>query len=163
MPEDTTHKRPETGAAAAMHDSRVADMEARTMVLGASVHPWCIAQFVAQLRAVTPEMAQWWVNMVMVRSQRPLNHSELMVRVLALFARMVERAVPRGDEPEKLTDRQTEMLSMLADGLTNDQIARVLTVSEDAVRLALLRLYRLLGAKGRANAVALAFRRGMIT
>lgn len=62
----------------------------------------------------------------------------------------------RRPAPE-LTLRQRELLNLLADGLTNTQIARRLGVSEGTVRTHLEHIYRRLQVSSRTAAVAPAF------
>lgn len=56
---------------------------------------------------------------------------------------------------ELLTARESRVLELLRDGLSNKQIARAITVSEQTVKYHLKNLYLKLGAHGRAHAVAL--------
>ena len=54
-----------------------------------------------------------------------------------------------------ITPRQADVLTGLAHGLTNLQIARRLYLSEQTVKTHAKALYRALGARDRAHAVAL--------
>lgn len=63
----------------------------------------------------------------------------------------------------KLTDRQLEVLSLVADGLTNPEIAAKLSVSESTIKTHVQTLQHRLGANGRANMVANGFRAGVLT
>ena len=60
----------------------------------------------------------------------------------------------RGAHPV-LTPREREVLRLVADGLSNKQIARQLSVSERTVKFHVASLFRKLGADNRAQAVAL--------
>lgn len=51
------------------------------------------------------------------------------------------------------TRRQREVLQFMADGLTNSQIASELGFSESTIRQETMRIYEILGATGRADAV----------
>jgi DNA-binding CsgD family transcriptional regulator len=62
-----------------------------------------------------------------------------------------------------LTIRQQQVLLLAADGNTNGQIAARLQISSHTVAEVLTAAYRTLGARDRANAVALAIWRGDIT
>lgn len=64
--------------------------------------------------------------------------------------------------PEDLTPRQLRVLSLMAKGMTNGQIARVLAFSESTVRQETMAIYRILQVKGRAEAVELGRSRGLI-
>ena len=81
-------------------------------------------------------------------------------------------AVPqqRGDvvgEPPRrrvdLTERELQVLRGMADGKSNAEIGRELFVSEDTVKTHARRLFRKLGARDRAHAVAAAFRAGLVS
>ncbi len=67
-----------------------------------------------------------------------------------------------GDEGGALAPRQQEVLQLVADGLENKQIARRLQISEATVKTYLKAIFETLGARGRAEAVAIALRRGLI-
>lgn len=66
-----------------------------------------------------------------------------------------------GVQPQ-LTSRQTEVLGLVASGLENKQIARRLGIAEGTVKSHLRVVYSRLGATGRAEAVAAAFRLGLL-
>ncbi len=64
---------------------------------------------------------------------------------------------------EDLTPRQRRVLSLMAKGMTNGQIARVLAFSESTVRQETMAIYRTLVVKGRAEAIAYGRRHGLVT
>jgi DNA-binding NarL/FixJ family response regulator len=68
------------------------------------------------------------------------------------------RRAGEGKPGSALTARERDILSRVAQGGTNPEIARALTVSEDTVKTQLRRIYRSLGARDRAHAVALGMR-----
>ena len=61
-----------------------------------------------------------------------------------------------GDPDSTLTDRETEVLALLAYGRTNREIARELVVAEPTVRRHVANIYRKLGTRNRAEATAYA-------
>lgn len=63
----------------------------------------------------------------------------------------------------RISPDEIATLILAANGLTNVAIAHRLTVDRKTVMRRLERLYRKLGARDRANAVALAMTRGLIT
>jgi DNA-binding NarL/FixJ family response regulator len=67
---------------------------------------------------------------------------------------------PRSN-PE-LTERELEILAAIATGETNPQIAAVLHLSPKTVMHHSTSVYRKLGVRGRAEAVALAYRTGLL-
>jgi DNA-binding NarL/FixJ family response regulator len=67
-------------------------------------------------------------------------------------------AVPR---PEKLTGRQAEVLTLLATGLSNKQIAAELYLSTATVERHLATIYRNLGLGGRVEAARFALENGL--
>jgi len=84
----------------------------------------------------------------------------------AVQARVLE-AVARGKPmhkaslPDGLTPREGEVLSLIAAGLANQEIARKLFISEGTVKTHINNLFGKIGARDRAQAVAYAFRRGL--
>jgi len=76
--------------------------------------------------------------------------------------------VPRGPrrstaaDPAGLTTRQAEVLTLLADGLSNAQIAARLTVSVKTVDHHVSAVLGKLGVPSRGQAAAIARRRGLI-
>ena len=70
------------------------------------------------------------------------------------------RCGPRSN-PE-LTDREREVLAAIASGATNPQIAAALHLSPKTVMHHSTSVYRKLGVRGRAEAVAMAYRSGLL-
>jgi DNA-binding NarL/FixJ family response regulator len=66
-------------------------------------------------------------------------------------------------EPDKLTAREHEILQLLADGASTDQIARQLVVSTHTVRNHIRSLLHKLGAHTRLEAVSVARHMGLLT
>jgi len=69
---------------------------------------------------------------------------------------------PRGRAEGELTERQRQVLKLMADGMTNGQIARVLRFSESTVRQETMAIYRTLQVRGRAEAVQFAEDTGLL-
>ena len=78
---------------------------------------------------------------------------------------MTERiAASRGTDPSSnLTERELQVLRGMSRGQSNAEIGRSLYLSEDTVKTHARRLFRKLGVNDRAQAVALGFRRGLVT
>ncbi len=64
---------------------------------------------------------------------------------------------------EEITTRQVSILGLMADGLTNAEIASKVLLSESTVRQETIRIYRALAANGRLEAVAKARALGLIS
>jgi DNA-binding NarL/FixJ family response regulator len=75
----------------------------------------------------------------------------------------VRAAVVREAAPVSLSMREMQVLTGMSQGKSNAQIGRELYLSEDTIKTHARRLFRKLGAKDRAEAVATGFRRGMMT
>ena len=69
---------------------------------------------------------------------------------------------PRQPGGRNLSSRQREILRLIANGMTNNEIVRTLSVSHATLTRDLSHIYALLGAKGKAHAIAQAFRIGLI-
>lgn len=63
---------------------------------------------------------------------------------------------------DPLTDREIEVLQLLAQGMANKQIAVKLSISEHTVKFHVSSIYTKLGAANRTEAVRLGVRRGLI-
>ena len=68
----------------------------------------------------------------------------------------------RSPAQERLSAREAEVLSLVAKGLANKEIARSLHLSEATVKSHLLHIFEKLGAADRTHAVTLAVRQGLI-
>jgi DNA-binding CsgD family transcriptional regulator len=62
-----------------------------------------------------------------------------------------------------LSIRELDILRLVADGLTGDEIGKRLFIQSDTVKAHLKRIYPKLGARNRAHAVGLAFRGDLFT
>ncbi len=63
----------------------------------------------------------------------------------------------------QLTERELQVLRGMSQGKSNSAIGRELYLSEDTVKTHARRLFRKLGVNDRAQAVALGFRRGLVS
>jgi DNA-binding NarL/FixJ family response regulator len=79
-----------------------------------------------------------------------------------LAASMLEAAVQHNDNEELLSDRQTEILQMIADGLSTKQVARELGITQKTVHNHLNAIYRRLDTQSLTHAVLSAVRLGII-
>jgi two-component system nitrate/nitrite response regulator NarL len=65
-------------------------------------------------------------------------------------------------DPDATSDYLYPVLRLLAEGRTNAQIGARLGITSNTVKSRLTALYRALGARDRAHAVALGYRRGLL-
>ena len=76
---------------------------------------------------------------------------------------LMESTRQKTEPGRDLTGRETEVLDMMAQGLTNSQIAERLTVSESTVKFHVRNILSKLGAANRSEAVSLAWQYNLIS
>ncbi|MEU7058802.1 response regulator transcription factor [Streptomyces sp. NPDC046197] len=72
------------------------------------------------------------------------------------------RVAAPAEAPDGLTARETEVLALIAEGLTNQEIARKLHVSTATVKTHINNLFAKTGLKDRAQAVRYAYAKGLV-
>jgi len=84
-------------------------------------------------------------------------------RLIAEFARRPDPSAVTPAELATLTDREREVLGLVAHGLSNSEIAERLVVSPATSKTYVSRLLAKLGARDRAQLVAIAYETGLVT
>jgi len=82
-------------------------------------------------------------------------------RLIAEFVARPTRTPSRHPGIDTLTDRERQVVTLVADGLTNDEIAQRLTVSPATARTHVSRAMTKLHARDRAQLVVFAFQSGL--
>ena len=88
----------------------------------------------------------------------------------SITRRLVERFAAPPDEPaelpeavRRLTDRELEVLRLIARGLSNAEIAAAIVVAENTAKTHVARILTKLGVRDRVQAVVLAYESGFVT
>jgi DNA-binding NarL/FixJ family response regulator len=100
----------------------------------------------------------------LVRSVRLVAEGNLVIDpdLVSVLAEELSEAKERERGAETLTERELQILQLLAFGYTNRDIGERLYISPDTVKTHLEHVYQKLGASDRTAAVAEAFRRRLI-
>ena len=94
---------------------------------------------------------------------RTLEMPDWEQRTLALQEKLAASPAPRTSRPaypDGLTAREVEVLRLLAEGLTNKEIAERLVLSVPTVSRHIATIYNKIDARNRADATAYALRHG---
>ena len=98
-----------------------------------------------------------WLGLKLTRKKEVVVFKEVMVSAAVPFALNDERLRELG-----VTAREREILELIANGMSNREIAEKLFVSENTVKTHSTRLFDKLGAKRRTQAVQLGKELGLI-
>jgi two-component system, NarL family, response regulator LiaR len=97
----------------------------------------------------------------LVRAIRAAANGQVQLSPQALARLMREVRAP--ESPETLTERETEVLRLLAQGQSNKEIARALTIGEKTVKTHVSNILSKLGVPSRTQAALYAVRIGLVS
>ncbi|MFC5826853.1 response regulator transcription factor [Nonomuraea insulae] len=83
-------------------------------------------------------------------------------RLISEFARMTPRRAPAAGALSTLTPRETQVLRLVAEGLSNPEIGARLIVTEETVKTHVSRVLNKLGLRDRTQAVVMAYETGLV-
>ncbi|MCJ7769593.1 MAG: response regulator transcription factor, partial [Dehalococcoidales bacterium] len=90
------------------------------------------------------------------------DHPNLSLRILRQFQAVSAMGKPMDEVAASLTVREVQVLTLVADGNSNKQIANILGTSEQTIKNHVSSILRKLNANDRAHAVCIAARDGII-
>lgn len=97
-----------------------------------------------------------------IAAGEPALSPQLAVKILDEFTRMAREGTARAADTEGgLTEREREVLRLVADGATNREIGSQLAISENTVSFHMKNILAKLHLKNRAQAAAFAIRTGL--
>ncbi len=98
---------------------------------------------------------------------RYIDHSrrfdEAAARRTNVSAEIIPFSAPLRELEQEPTNREIEVLQLISEGLVNRDIGKRLFLSEETVKSHVRHLLAKLQARSRAHAVAVGFRRGLLT
>jgi DNA-binding NarL/FixJ family response regulator len=96
-----------------------------------------------------------------IAAGEPALSPALAAKILDEFARLARGPDRRAGPEEELTEREREVLRLVANGSTNREIASTLFISENTVNFHMKNILAKLHLKNRAHAAAFAIRTGL--
>ncbi len=102
-------------------------------------------------------------NDILTRYREHSTRFEAVAARRDAIAEVIPFQVPLPELAQEPTAREIEVLQLISDGLVNREIGVRLFLSEETVKSHVRHLLAKLQARSRAHAVAVGFRRGLIT
>jgi len=96
----------------------------------------------------------------LARGEAPLSR-EMTGKLLRQIARVAPAPLPTA-QPDSLSERERQVLVLLAEGLSNEEIAAELGIAENTVRNHVRNILEKLGLKNRVQAAVYAVRQGLV-
>ncbi|MEV5395150.1 response regulator transcription factor [Streptomyces cellulosae] len=87
---------------------------------------------------------------------------EVTRQLVGRYASRIRPSEDGGDRELPLTPRELEVLRLIADGLSNSEIAAALVISQETVKTFVSRILSKLHLRDRVQAVVYAYRRGLV-
>jgi DNA-binding NarL/FixJ family response regulator len=84
-------------------------------------------------------------------------------RLIASFTANRPTPLPRAASLDALTARETEVLTLIARGLSNSEISEALVIAEQTTKTHVSRILAKLGLRDRAQAVVIAYESGLVS
>ncbi len=98
-----------------------------------------------------------------VASGAALLDPEVTRQLVGRYASRIRPSEDGGDREVSLTPRELEVLRLIADGLSNGEIAAALVISQETVKTFVSRILSKLQLRDRVQAVVYAYRRGLVS
>ena len=95
------------------------------------------------------------------RGEAPISGT-LAAKILQEFRRLDQSRVPKPEVRDELTPREIEVLERVVEGATNREIAEVLTITENTVKIHLRNILEKLHLQNRIQAAVYAVREGLV-
>jgi DNA-binding CsgD family transcriptional regulator len=123
---------------------------------------WCRLRLVESLLPEPPKHAAAELNAALVAADL-LGAKPLSNEIIGLAAKARLR-LPEAPSPQNgpLTSRERQVLQLVAEGMTNQQLGQALFMSPKTASVHVSRILHKLGATNRAEAVTIAFRAGLL-
>ncbi len=136
------------------------------VVLGAESEEWLTESLRAGIvRATLPRAAssaEIMAAVMAVSAGLIVIDAETFASVIAPNQSYEERLAPAGTTVDALTSREREVLKMLAEGLSNKEIASRMKISEHTVKFHTAQIFAKLGVSSRTEAVVQGIRQGLV-